>query len=848
MFTLTNGYPSSSTSAYAEMIDAQGQIRPEWIPMLRQLDAYGAPNIEMRWQRAQRMIRENGVTYNVYGDEEDIKRPWVLDPIPRMIAHEEWQILEAGLIQRADTLNRMLGDLYGEQRLIQSKTLPSELLFSNPAFLRPCTQIKPADGQHLTIHAVDVARTPEGKWCVVKDFTQSPAGSGYALENRLVVSRTFPTMYRNSEVERLAPFFSAFRESMTRLALGKTDTPRIVMLSPGPYSPSYFEHAYLARYLGFTLVQANDLTVRQNKVFLKTLSGLRQVDVILRRQNDTFCDPLELDSQSALGIPGLVQAAAAGEVAIANALGSGLAETPALLPFIPEVCRTLLGAEPLLDTLPTLWCGQEHECNLVLDSLERWVIKSAFSHQPNQSIFVRNLSLDERAELADRIRAEPQLYIAQENMSLSTAPCWENGHLVPRHNLLRAFIVATDTGWKVLPGGLIRTSHQSESTVVSMERGGGSKDAWVQALGQVEPFTLLSRTAHAARTQRTDENLSSRMADNLFWLGRYVQRAEIQARLLRTILRRLTEETRPEGTSDICVLIQTLAILTNHAPVPSVMKTPLLDLEATRTYIYGMIFDHGFPGNLHQTLTRAVEIGSNVRERINVDTWRILDQMNQELHSTTLSGDLPDALDMLDRLLMPLAAFAGLSSESMTHGYGWRFLDMGFRIERATMSAQILRELLNQPNADEEPVLDAILETANSSITYRARYVMEVAAEPLLDLLMSDDSNPRSIAYQLARMQHHLKKLSNLPTCNILPEQMLTEELIERLNQFDLTRAVELDAAGTRPILSEFLDLIIDSIYELSTRIALLYLAHIQPTSRLSGPTGIKELLTERPA
>lgn len=839
MTKITSGY-ASIPGAYSEMVQTNGEIRPHWLTMLNELDACGTEEIDIRWQRAQRMIQQNGVTYNLYGDGEKVSRPWVLDPVPLIIAHDEWQTLAAGLIQRTEVINRTLRDLYSQQNLLKGNVLPSELLFSNPAFLRSCCQIKPPDDQYITLHAVDLARSPEGKWCVVKDMTQSPSGTGYALENRLVVSSTFPTMYQKSEIERLAPFFSALKENLTNLARAKTRSPRIVVLTPGPYSASYFEHAYMARYLGFSLVQANDLSVRKNKVFLKTLSGLRKVDVIFRRQSDDSCDPLELDSQSALGIPGLVQAAASGEVVIANSLGSGLAETPALLPFFPGLCHQLLGEAPKLASLHTLWCGQPEERELVLAQFDRWVIKRAFSPRPKTSIFVQTLSEPERIKLAAEIRAAPEQYIAQENMFLSTSPCWQDGKLISRHNILRAFIVATSHGWKVMPGGLVRTSLQPDSTIVSMENGGGSKDAWVQAAGWVQPFSLLPRANQEIAPSRTDENLSSRLADNLFWLGRYVQRADMQARLIRTILRHLIEETHPEESPELTELLNTLAVVMQQPLPEQTQREPHAQADETRKYLYGLITARDMPGNLRSSLTSASQIGSVVRERISIDTWRILDNMNRELENTPHCEDPTFALDMLDRLLMPLAAFSGLSSESMTHGYGWRFMDMGFRMERATMSAEILRELLAQPAPDETPILEAMLEVANSSITYRARYINQVNVVPLLDLLVSDDSNPRSIAYQLVLIQQHIHALSHLPTCNTLEEQTLASQLILRVNQYDLHQAVTTDANGFRPTLCHFMDFIIEQIYDLSNRITLRYLAHSQPTSRLAATVGIK--------
>ncbi|MDF7798314.1 circularly permuted type 2 ATP-grasp protein [Pontiellaceae bacterium B1224] len=824
--------------AYPEMLAPDGTIRPHWQPMLRQLEEYGARNIDARWLRTQRMIRENGVTYNVYDDEQGSSHPWMLDPVPLMIDPDEWEALSAGLIQRMKVLNLTMADLYSEQKLLKNNVLPSELLYANPNFLRPCCQFTPPNGQYLTLHAVDLARTPSGKWSVVKDLSQTPPGAGYALENRLMMSRTFPTMYRVCGVERLASFFATLRNTLEGLAAGRTLSPHIVVLTPGSHSSSYFEHAYIARYLGYPLVLGNDLTVRGSEVFRKTLSGLRKVDVILRRQADSLCDPLELAGDSLLGIPGLVQAAIDGEVAIANALGSGLAETPALLPFFPTLCRNLTGEEPKLATLPTLWCGQEKECKQVLDQFDRWVIKRAFSDQREKAVLVQSLSPADRTALADRIKAEPEQFIAQESISLSSSPCWQDSQLVSRNTMLRAFIVATRDGWEVMPGGLVRTSPQADSPIVSMESGGGSKDAWLKARGAVRHVTLLPAVEDEIEPSRSDANLSSRVADNLFWLGRYVQRADMDARLLRTILRRLTEETQPDGTPELAVLLHTLSEMTTAEPGANPITDPIKQAAETKTLIFNMIFDRALPGNLHNALISACSIGSTVRERISIDTWHILDRMQGELQSTPSSGDLFDALDMLDRLLMPLAAFSGLSSESMTHGYGWRFMDMGFRMERAVMSAQLLQELLVKPSSFEPPVLDAILEVANSAMTYRSRYQSRVVPLPLLDLLLCDDSNPRSIAYQLVLISRHVHALSELHGRGRLPEQTLADELVLHIQNCDLNQLAQVDTKGRRATLHTLLSEVIDSVQELSNLITHRYLAHVDATSKLASAYG----------
>jgi len=813
---------------YPEMMMPDGSVRPHWLPMLNQLEAYGTESISSRWQRAQRVIRQNGITYNTFGDPAELNRPWELDPIPLIISPDEWDAVSKGLIQRAQLLNELLSDLYGDQQLLKKSILPAELIYANPSFHRACCQIAPRNRLHIDILAVDLVRTPNGEWQILKDLTQAPSGAGYALENRLVMSRTFPTMYRDSRVERLASFFSDMRDRLAALSPRPGRTPRIVILTPGPASESFFEHAYLARYLGYQLVQANDLTVRDNKVFLKTLGGLRQVDVILRRQDDFDCDPLEFGAGSQNGIPGLVQSAVAGEVVIANALGSGLAETPAMLPFLPLVSRHLLGEELELNSVPTLWCGQPAERQQIIDNLDSWVIKHAFPGSHEHAVFPAQLSKEDRVRLIERIEADPKSFIAQENTALSIAPCWLEGMMRPRHMMLRAFVTATHDGWRVMPGGLVRTSGQADSTVVAMEKGGGSKDAWVIARNEVARISLLPREGSELVPTRTDETLSSRVADNLFWLGRYIQRAELHSRMLRTILRRLTEETLPDGTPELPELIRALSIMTEQKPAKAVIESPIQNMDATIQYICDIIYKPEHPNNLFQALQQACRIGTMVRDRISIDTWRILDRLDHQLHRSSL--DMPS---MLDELLMILSAFSGLGYESMTHGYGWHFMDMGFRMERATMNAIIMRELLSHPDRYEEPVLDALLETCSSSITYRTRYQTSPKIVPLLDLLLVDSSNPRGIAFQLELINEHIRALSNLPRGGQIPEQIFATDLLRLVEHLDLSKASEVDEDGDRFMLNCLLNDIINRIQELSNLVTERYLSHVETTQQL---------------
>src|SRR5271167_2168221 len=403
---LSDGYPQT-VELYDEMFAAPGVLRPQWDTFINALSTLGAEELAGRWQTARQRIRENGVTYNVYGDPLGIARPWNLDAIPLMILPTEWSRLEAGLIQRARLLNLILADLYGPQKLLHGGEIPPALVFANPGFWRPCHGIHVAGDTYLHLLAVDLARGPDGEWWVISDRTQAPSGAGYSLENRIVMAETFPDLFREFQVKRLASFFRSFREMLLRLSPRNRENPRVVLLTPGPFNETYFEHSYLARYLGFTLVQGGDLTVRDSRVFLKTLEGLKQVDVILRRVDDGFCDPIELRSDSYLGVSGLVEAVRAGNVAVANALGSGLIETSAFMPFLAGLCRRMLGEDLKLPTAATWWCGQPDALDYVRKSLGSLVIKPSFPALGIEPVFGGRLSADERSLLISRINESP---------------------------------------------------------------------------------------------------------------------------------------------------------------------------------------------------------------------------------------------------------------------------------------------------------------------------------------------------------------------------------------------------------------------------------------------------------
>jgi uncharacterized circularly permuted ATP-grasp superfamily protein/uncharacterized alpha-E superfamily protein len=809
---------------YDEMLAAPGVLRPHCEGFVRSLEALGRLEFASRGEGARRSLRENGVTYNIYGDPQGVDRPWELDMVPLLISPADWTRLEPALVQRTRLLNLILADLYGPQTLLGTGLLPPSLVFSNPAFLRACHGIRVPHGIHLHLHAVDLARSPDGQWWVLADRTQAPSGAGYALENRIVLLRSLAETFRDCQVHRLASFFRAQRDTLIALAPHPHDQPRVVLLTPGPYNETYFEHAYLARYLGFTMVEGGDLTVRDGRVFIKTLEGLQPVDVIFRRLDDSFCDPLELRSDSSLGVAGLVEAARAGNVTIANALGSGVIETAAIMPFLPGLCRHLLGEDLMLPSVATWWGGQPEDLQYMLEHLDQLVAKRAFRTEARDPVFGKKLNDRERSLFAAELRARPDRFIAQEHVALSTAPVWHQHKMEPRPVVFRTYVAAAGDSYVVMPGGLTRVSAARDMAIVSMQRGGGSKDTWVLSEGPVSPVTLLAPAGSAMRPERAGSDLPSRVAESLFWLGRYVERAEHAIRLLRSAVARLTDldTTDPHELSALLRVLVGLEML----PARFAEHVPLRELEEE---MLSFIFRENPHAGLRQTLTKLRRIAAVVRDRLSIDTWRILNQLHQDLRLRHGRVQFDDVLAHLNRLINNFAAFSGMEMENMTRGHGWRFLDVGRRLERATNTTSLVGQALSDGPSD-NAVLEPLLEVADSSMTYRRRYFARPQLSPVLDLLLLDDTNTRAVAFQLAVLSEHIRQLPRDPHApSPTREERLIDQATATLRQVDphTIRRGEEKERGTLK-LTTALGSIESDLRALSETITYFYFSHAE--------------------
>ncbi|MEX5688990.1 circularly permuted type 2 ATP-grasp protein [Pseudomonas silesiensis] len=820
---LLDRYPLTA-GTYHELLDDSGAVRPHWQRLFDQLQRSTPAQLVQRQALLTRQIQENGVTYNVYADPKGADRPWELDLLPHVIAADEWEQLAAGIAQRARLLNAVLADLYGPQRLIAEGLLPAELVFGHNNFLWPCQGITPPDGAFLHLYAVDLARTPDGRWWVTADRTQAPSGAGYALENRTIVSRAFPELYRDLKVQHLAGFFRTLQETLARQAPSDDEAPLVVLLTPGRFNESYFEHLYLARQLGYPLVEGGDLTVRDATVYLKTLNGLRRVHAIMRRLDDDFCDPLELRTDSALGVPGLLEAVRQGRVLVANALGSGVLESPGLLGFLPKINQFLFGEALILPSIATWWCGEAPVLAEALEKLPQLLIKPAFPSQSFAAVFGRDLSEKQRKALAERMQARPYAYVAQELAQLSQAPVWqaEGGHLQPRAIGMRAYAVASRNGYRVLPGGLTRVAAEADAEVVSMQRGGASKDTWV--LGDRPPSGEQWKTRRNIGVRdlvRRDPYLPSRVVENLYWFGRYCERCDDSARLLRIMLARYVDGDDPQALQAAVDLGERLNLLPDEGELPERLLAALLGDD--------------WPFSLRSNLQRLQWAASQVRGKLSRENWQALVELQREAMALeTDEADFGELLDFLNRLVMSLAALSGFALDDMTRDEGWRFLMIGRRIERLQFLSSSLAAFLRGADAFDQAGLEWLLELGNSSITYRSRYLAVAQLIPVLDLLLLDEQNPHAVLFQLKLVTRTLKRLNDDFGA---PREAGLPLLVAQLARFDLG-CLENPLFGEASVraavegLADLLQQIADASGQVSDRLALRHFAHVDDVSQ----------------
>ncbi len=781
-----------------EFIDPQGRPRPHWLPFLQGFTSYGASDLDRRFDLANRHMRDTGVSYRAYGDTD--VRPWPLSHVPLLINEAEWTQIAAGVAQRAGLIEAVLADIYGPNALIEGGHLPAAAVAGSGDFLPALQGVRPAGGRFLNLYAVDIGRGPDGRWWVLGDRTQAPSGAGYALENRLAMSRGFSDLYAEVNLERLASFFQQFRSGLASQA--ERADPRICLLTPGPLSETYFEQAYLARYLGFLLVEGGDLTMRAGQIHVRTIAGLKRADVIWRRIDAASTDPLELDGSSRIGVPGFVEAVRSGQVVVGNALGAGVMESRALMSFLPKLARHLLGEPLKLPNIATWWCGQAKQRQEVLDRLEGLAIADAFNDARSgslgpQPLIGSTLAPERKQAIRDGIAARGIDYVGQEVVRLSTTPVWEHGRLVPRPFVLRVFAAPTSEGWTVMPGGFCRVANKPDVRAISMAEGVRSADVCILAEKPVGAMSLLP-TRDKVRIRRLLGNLPSRAADNLFWLGRYLERTEATLRLVRCMAGRLTEHVAADGlTGPSEAAGHLLQLLIHWGAAPEEEKRrPMVALNTA-------LHDGRRFGSAYALAREAQRTASVIQERLSGDSMRLIGTLVKQLEQGG-HGALSEAeaLSQAIEALNTIAAVSGLAQENVNRVAGWRFLEIGRRIERGLNTCRFAQTFA--AGAGSAEYLDVLLDLIDSQITYRSRYLVGLALAPVRDMVVLDPYNPRSIAFQVDRIVEHLATLPALHKDGLEEEPLRVVRLLSAeisasdASELDLDRLVAIDRGIVR--------------------------------------------------
>jgi uncharacterized circularly permuted ATP-grasp superfamily protein/uncharacterized alpha-E superfamily protein len=828
-------FGDKAPARYDEMLDRNGVVRPHWEQLALAFTAMAPDEYQQRIDSAMRMVRENGVSYNVYDEGAGLGRIWQLDIAPFIVSADDWATIEAAVTQRARLANAILNDIYGEQRLLRQGIVPAQLVLGHPQYLRALAGVRPPNGVHVHLYSMDLTRAADGSWIVHASRADAPTGLGYALENRVVVSQTFPEVFGELGVHRLATFFRHHRDAVVGLARGaRGASGQAVLLTPGAYNEAYFEHAYLARYLGLQLVEGDDLLVLDGSVFLRTLGGLERVAVIFRRLDSDFADPLELRADSALGVPGLVDVIRAGNVVMANALGGGVVESPALDAYLPNASRALFGEELLLSNIPTVWCGTAWGRAEGLARVGRSVIRNAFDASP---LFSRGSSARLGSDLtaaqitgfADDMERRAATFVVHDVVPLGLAPTFEEGGFTARPMSLRVFAAWTPNGYVVMPGGLARIAANDTVRALSMQSGAASKDVWALARGPVDTFSLLRPPTARVEIRRSGNEAPSRAMDNLFWLARYAERTENLIRVLRAVVHRLAGDTGYTTTMNAATLAHRLLVPLEHVTDEAIEEATAGNDGRLREEVAEIIFDKECKG-LQHLLRRCARTAWIARDRLSLDTWRAIDALTSTDPLTEPDGpfDGTGTLAYLDMLVRQTAALSGLADENMTRGNNWLFFDLGRRIERTLGGCRLVRHTLAAPAERESGAIQLALEIADSAMTYSYRYRNAFQAAPAIDLLLLDASNPRAVAFQVEAIVRHAIEL---PMITEVQQRgwvkSIAQDVHARVAASDAYALAELNDSRERTALTSLLDDVENAMKRIGYALGEAYLQHL---------------------
>ena len=817
-------------SSFDEMFDTQCNVRPHWNEIKNGLDNAGIKQLELKQTEIDWRLEDNGVTYNIYNDPEGNNRRWNLDPIPLVLTSTEWEEISKGLKQRAKLLNLIFKDLYTEQRLIKEGIVPAEIIFAHKSFIPEVFNFENKDYYSMRFYATDISRGPDGKFWVINDRTQSPSGLGYAIENRLTMNSISNDLYPNIEILKMAKFIEGFKDMLKSLSSSNHENPLIALLTPGPLNETYFEHSYISSFLDLTLVQGEDLLVKNNQLWLKNLNGLRKVDTLIRRVDSQYCDPLELKNNSQLGVAGLVNVIRKDNLSMINPIGVGILENIGLNPFMKNIAKFLLNEELILPQIATWWCGQEKELDFVLENIKNLIIKKIDRTDNIEVYFANKLNNEELKNLIEKIQNNPHYYVGQEIIDFSTTPSFTKGKVEPRNTVIRAFSYLHQEKYHVMPGGLIRVSPSKDSLVVSNQKGGTSKDLWI--LGKDDDFSGNSIFKNRSFIDSRLENISTKRAENLFWLGRYLTRSITTARMIRFNLKSMLNLNRYDDHTNSK---QTNKILNNALTHLTMSYPGFLDEKSTvlpMKEIISLIRDKNRAGTLSFSLTMLSDLNASVKNLLTMEAWRIYEKMQKEWNNYNKKeiSTNKEHINELDKLLIYLMAYKELIDESIFKEQGLILFDIGSKIEVSQLLISKLRSLLTLKldKLIEYDVLDSMLNSYESYNSYRAYYKSSLALENVLDFLVFNTKYPKALIYIINQLLADLKELpKNINNSHL---SSFEEPIFKVFSMITLTNTQKLlesqEDEYVYTQLDEFLSTISDLLTKTSDELTKTYFSH----------------------
>lgn len=813
---ILSGY-QQKVFAYDEFWLNQDAMHPHWLDFMDQLTGLGLEEVQQRSGELQRLIEDAGVTYNIYQQQGSSSIPWKIDPIPYLIAPHIWDMLEKGVRQRAKLLNLLLKDLYGPQEVIQAGVLPAEVIHADRNFLRPCYPYRTDIDFQLLMYASDISRSPDGRLWVVGDRTQAPSGWSYMMVNRIALARILPELFLKSRIKKIVPFFQQLRTNLIAASPKGNENPLIVLLTPGQYNETYFEHGYLASLQGYTLAKGDDLMVKEGFLWLKTLSGLEKVDILVRHVDDNFCDPLALRSDSQLGIAGLLEVVRKGNVIVANPLGSGVLENPALMAFMPSLCQFYLSESLIIPNIASWWCGDPDAKEHVVNNLKRLIIKRIDKRGGDRTVFGPNLNQEQLIDLRKKIDQVPYLYVGQEQAIFATTPSLsQRGHLEPRHMVLRCFSVASPNEYQVLPGGLTRSAPELGKSKVSNRSGALGKDTWVISSEEIKQIGFRFSDRKPKYTYRGIEELSSGIASNMFWVGRYLARVRHTVNLIRIILKYFAEIDNfkdPIDNEILSLLLKALTHMTLTYP-GFVGENGAENRAYPEKEIRALIMDRERIGSLSQTISMLKGATNNIRNLWSEDTWRVLDKLHNisgELRSNP-SQSIRSLRNKLDELLDATSASFGFIQRTLSIEAGGPLFEVGFEMEDGILKSSLMRSLLTvrQDDRVEDGILEAFLLTTGNLVTYRHRYRGDVQIIGVLELILLDRFYPGSLTVSLERLLANLEVLPQRPTSGGLRKD--EKQILSLVTALKVCDAHELAQVSNEEMLRSQLDELLGSL------------------------------------